>query len=133
MIAHQHIGVYVKLVRGSQFDRQFTIEKLVFGVDECGTSIDAALRDVKRDAGNEQTRASMNVGKRAAAGTAASPTIGPPLSADCRVRVWEKTAIQTDRSSVTLSLELIKRMAFGNRESAYFFLEITDAFPGKTR
>ena len=30
-------------------------------------------------------------------------------------------------------IKVIKRMAYGFRDSAYFFLKIKDAFPGKTR
>ncbi|TWB47001.1 hypothetical protein FBZ92_1391, partial [Nitrospirillum viridazoti] len=29
--------------------------------------------------------------------------------------------------------KVIKRMAYGYRDDAYFFLKIRDAFPGKTR
>lgn len=57
MIAHQCVRVNTYVTGRNCLRQQFAVEMVILPVDKDGGPIHAALRDVKRDAGNDQTRA----------------------------------------------------------------------------
>ena len=65
MVAHQGIGVDADPVAGGDFGQQFAVKQRVFGIDEGGASMHATLRNVKRNASDEQAWTTRFEGARA--------------------------------------------------------------------
>ena len=63
VIAHQHIGMHVDVMRLGGLDQQVTVAPMVIGIDEGRASIDATLCDMKRYIRDEQARAAWHSGR----------------------------------------------------------------------